>query len=82
MNENLTLQIFQSLRLKCFCKNVRTDQENVITNSDCGKFKPKSTLCPYVTNPSMNTFYRLVERDVEKLFCDSPAKQKLNLSKS
>ncbi len=28
----------------------------------------------------MNIFCRLVERDVEKLFCDSPAKQKFNLS--
>ncbi len=61
---------------------MRTDQENVITNSDCEKFKPKSTFCPYVTNPSMNTFCRLVERDVEKFFCESPAKKKFNLSKS
>ncbi len=73
-------KIFWSLRLRCFYKNVRTDQDNVTTHSDHWRFKPKSTFCPHVTNPSMNTFCRLVERDVEKLFCDSPAKQKFNLS--
>ncbi len=30
----------------------------------------------------MNTFCGLVERDVEELFCESPAKKKFNLSKS
>lgn len=49
------------------------------THSGRLKFKTKSTFCPQVTNTSV---CRLVERDVDKLFCDSPVKNKFSLSMS
>lgn len=43
-------------------------------------FRPQSTFCPQVTNPSINTFCRLVEREVLDTF-GSPRSYTDNLSK-
>lgn len=59
-------KFFRNLRLKTYYKDTTSSQ--IYNKQERGKFKPTSTFCPPIVNPSLDTFCRLVERDVEQLF--------------
>ena len=49
--------------------------------SEIPAFKPKSTFMPYTSNPSIQTFCRLVEQETLDLLKDTPPRHTPNMNK-
>ena len=69
---------FRQIKLRhFFAKNTDPPTNATIPTTH---FKKKSTFCPFVTNPSINTFCRIVEQDILQMHT-KPDRSSHNLSK-